>query len=242
MRSVLFELPAVLVLGLPACALLAMSVGAAMTFYNDPSASQLSTVFLQTSVRGLVLAIGTATISVGLAAVATLGVLVTSRLGTPIQVTRIISISSQFLSPLLFGLGWLVIGRYINVPPSTPLIVIALSSMLIAPSVIILETFAVRPAAVYLDTAALLGAGLRHQLGLLGRLTARPLLAAFMITASWAYSDIVVLGLLAPGDRFYPGTLVSYLARQSTMPDLAYVAILPGVVVAFIAALGISRR
>ncbi len=241
-RSAISAVVSSVALGVPTLAIALALFRGLSRLPGDSLAGAVSESASDASIRGLALAVPVGALSVTLALGVSLGFFVLYRSSAHLLVARLFSVSSQFLSPLLFALGWLLIGGWLGVPPSRLLIVTALSGMLIPSCVVVLDTFLVARLAGYLDTAATLGASPWDQMRLALRLGAPTLVAASVVTIAWAYTDAVAIGLLSGGGEFYPGTLVTYLLQQSGLSDLAYIAILPSLAAAALISMWVSRR
>lgn len=193
--------------------------------------TQIANIVGQATLRGLVVAGTAAVLAV---VIGGLTLLNTRRREGPIEssIIRLLAVAAQFFSPLLIALGWLVLVGSTRLAFSALLLVLALTGAALPVAIVLLDSYAVQTVWRYLDTAALLGAGPKDRAGLALKLAAPALVASVLVALSWGYSDLVIVGMLSSGESFYPGTLVAYLFRQSTLSQVALISVFPSIFLA----------
>ena len=193
------------------------------------------------SMRGLLLAVSVATVSVGLSEIVILLEL-TQVESRPNRALMLVGLAGQFLSPLVTSLGCIALVGASLLAYSILGIVWALLASTLPLSLVILGVYSVRSVEQNLRVAACLGAKPARRLLLGARLMLPATLIAFLITASWAYADVVATGLVGSGKAFFPGTLTAYIFQQTQGNDVVYIAVLPAIVISATAAFFINAK
>ncbi|HLJ89683.1 MAG TPA: hypothetical protein VKZ53_22930 [Candidatus Angelobacter sp.] len=197
----------------------------------------ISSVLLSTTYRGIAISATVALLAVTFAAISLLHLKIGRHIPVVRMGARAFAVSTQFFSPLLVAMGWIVTVGHSRIAFSLPAMILGLLSLALPPAYIVLDLYVVGRLTRYIEMASVLGARplMRSRLALA---LARPaIIGSLLITFAWTYCDLVVISLVGSGNQFYPGPLVSYLIRQSTIRELALFATLPSVALALGAAI-----